>query len=209
MVMKLFSFALLSHRNLLMCFFGDVMVASCRASNVFLLFAFFRLTGVAAWPPMITVFLPVRGFTPTAFQVCLPVSSLVILNVAIPIYFSFPFPQLFCISLYDSFDTVDFFALLAVPFFFFALMLFTKEFFTPSLFFWVLAFLAVDFFEAVDFFVLTAFVAAFLGLAFFGAAFFEAAFFGPAFFVVDLPGAAFLVADFVLVFFAAFAIMFF
>lgn len=42
---------------------------------------------------------------------------------------------MFCILLYDFFETVDFFLGLDVPFFFRAFMLFTKEFFTPSLFF--------------------------------------------------------------------------
>src|SRR5215203_5010056 len=73
----------------------------------------------------------------------------------------FYFSQLFCMSLYAFLETVDFFLVLDAPFFFLALMLLTKEFFTPSLFFLVLSF----------------FVAAFLGAVFFlGAAFFLVAF---------------------------------
>ena len=49
------------------------------------------------------------------------------------IYLDF-LPQLFCISLYAFFETVDFFFGFDVPFFFFALILLTNEFFTPSLF---------------------------------------------------------------------------
>ena len=40
-------------------------------------------------------------------------------------------------SLYAFFETVDFFFVFDVPLFFFALILFTKEFLTPSLFFFV------------------------------------------------------------------------
>jgi len=58
--------------------------------------------------------------------------------------FYFFLPQLFCIFLYDFFVTVDFFLLREVPFFFFALILFTNEFFTPSLFFFAPLFLGAD-----------------------------------------------------------------
>ena len=44
-------------------------------------------------------------------------------------------PQLSCISSYAFFDTVDFFLGLDAPVFFFALILLTREFLTPSLFF--------------------------------------------------------------------------
>ena len=62
----------------------------------------------------------------------------------------FDFPQLFSMSLYAFFETVDFFFGLDVPFFFFALILLTNEFLTPSLFFplFFAAFLRDVFFAA-------------------------------------------------------------
>ena len=61
-------------------------------------------------------------------------------------------PQLFSISLYAFLETVDLLLDFEVLFSFFALMLFTSEFFTPFLFFFaVLLFFVADFLvEAFD-----------------------------------------------------------
>ncbi len=67
------------------------------------------------------------------------------------------FPQLFSISLYAFLETVDLLLGFEVPFSFLALILLTKEFFTPFLFFFaVLLFFVADFLEE-------AFDAAFFG----------------------------------------------
>lgn len=91
----------------------------------------------------------------------------------------FSFPQLSCILLYCFLSTVDFFLLLESPRFLCALMLFTREFFTPSLFFLVLAFLPAPFFAAFRFV-----AARFVAVRFFAGDFFAAAFFVEAFLVV-------------------------
>jgi len=65
------------------------------------------------------------------------------------IHHYYDLPQLDSISAYDFLLIVDFFAGRDVPFFFLALILFTREFFTPSLFFFGVRFLAA---LAVDFF---------------------------------------------------------
>ena len=120
------------------------------------------------------------------------------------------FPQLSSILLYCFLLTVDFFFGFESPRFLCALMLFTNEFLTPSLF----VFLAPPF--LLDVFLLLAFLAeAFFGalffvLLFFEAVFFEAVFvlvfFAEAFFAEDFLAVAFLEAP---VFFVAVAMLFF
>lgn len=116
-------------------------------------------------------------------------------------------------------ETDDFFAGFESPFFLWALMLFTSEFFTPNLFllppddffdaaFFVAVFFAVAFFGAVRFdaaflaavlFVAVRFVAVFFVAVFFVADFFEADFFVAPFFVA----VRFVAAFFAVLFLAA------
>jgi len=112
------------------------------------------------------------------------------------------------ISLYAFFEIVDFFLGRDVFFFFFAFMLLTSEFSTPSLFNFLPAFFAAAFLGTA-FFVVAFFVVAFFVVAFFVAAFLGAAFSGrEAFFFV--PGLLFPVEDFFATadFFLGFAIFF-
>ncbi|MBB1283672.1 hypothetical protein HRH25_04735 [Flavisolibacter sp. BT320] len=101
--------------------------------------------------------------------------------------------------------TVDFFLLFESPRFLCALMLLTSEFFTPSLFFWLLPFFVAAFLEAVfladvffavDFFAADRRVVLFLATVFFVAPFFAAVlravlFFAEAFFVAPFLAVAF------------------
>jgi hypothetical protein len=64
-------------------FLGVIPVASCRASNVFLLDGFADPTRFPFCPPWIVIERPVVGFVPTAFHVFPLAVERIILNLAI------------------------------------------------------------------------------------------------------------------------------